>query len=106
MHGKIYNKTFVTRKDSDQPVHPPNMARVLVYPSLDSLKAVKSTVKILIRLRGQFDLSLRWSHKSYCRFCRAHISVNTFNLSVAKIIFASNFCKYCKQNMNMLYVYK
>ena len=25
----------------------------------------------LIRLRAQADLSLRWSHNSYCKFCRA-----------------------------------
>ena len=31
----------VTSKDSDQPVHPPSMARVLVHPSLDSLEAVE-----------------------------------------------------------------
>ena len=33
---KIYNKTYVTSNDSDGPVHPPSMARVLVHPSLDS----------------------------------------------------------------------
>ena len=30
-------------KTSDQPVHPPSMARILVYPSLDSPKAVEGT---------------------------------------------------------------
>ena len=69
-----YNKTRVTSKVSDQPVHPPSMARVLVYSSLDSLKAVEGTCDQR-RLRSdcanaQADLSLRWSHKSYCR---AHI---------------------------------
>ena len=29
-HDKIYNKPYVTSKDSDQHVHPPSMARVLV----------------------------------------------------------------------------
>ena len=33
---------FVTSKDSDQPVHPPSTARVLVYPSFDNPEAVKS----------------------------------------------------------------
>ena len=37
------SKTCVTRKDSAQPVHPPSMAKVLVYPSLDSLETVKDT---------------------------------------------------------------
>ena len=40
-HDKTNNKTFVTSKLSDQPVYPPYMARVLVYPSLDSLKTIK-----------------------------------------------------------------
>ena len=29
-HDKTYNKTCVTRKDSDQPAHLPSMARALV----------------------------------------------------------------------------
>ena len=67
---KTYDNTCVTGKDSDQPVHPPSMARVLVYPSLDSPGAVEGTCdqRRLIRLR---DLSLHLSHKSDCRFCRA-----------------------------------
>ena len=36
-------KPCETSKDSDQPVHPPSMARVLVHHSLDSLEAVEST---------------------------------------------------------------
>ena len=31
----------VTSKDSDQPIHSPNMTRVLVHPSQDSLEAVE-----------------------------------------------------------------
>ena len=67
--------TCMTSKDSDQPVHPPRVARFLVHPSLDSPDAVEGTCG-----RGKFwsdcvyaqaDLNLRWSHKSYCRFCRA-----------------------------------
>ena len=42
-HNKTYNKTYVTSKDSDQLVHLPSMAWVLIYPSLDSLEAVEST---------------------------------------------------------------
>ena len=40
---QTYNKTCVTSIDSDQPVHPPCIARVLVYPSLDSPEAVDGT---------------------------------------------------------------
>ena len=42
-HDKTYNKTCVTSKGSDQPVHPPSLAKTLVYPSLDSLKAHASS---------------------------------------------------------------
>ena len=43
-----------TTKDSDQPVCPSSMAKVLVYPSLDSVEAVEGTYnqRRLIRLRG------------------------------------------------------
>ena len=63
VHNKTYNKTCVTSKD--QPIHPPSMTMVLIYPSLDSLEA-----------DAKADLSLCWSHKSYCRFCcvLAHIA--------------------------------
>ena len=75
-------KTCVTSKVSDQFVHPPCIAGVFVYSSLDSLDAVDGTCDQR-RLwsdyaEAQANLSLRWSHKSYCRFSRAlahlHIS--------------------------------
>ena len=34
---RTYNKTRVTSNDSNHPVHPSSVARVPVYPSLDSL---------------------------------------------------------------------
>ena len=37
------NKKGTTLKDSNQPVHPPSMAWVLIYPSLDSPEAVEGT---------------------------------------------------------------
>ena len=68
-------KTCVISKDLDQPEHPSSMARVLVHPSVDSPEAVEGTCN---RRRhqsdcadAQADLSLRWSHKCYYRFCRA-----------------------------------
>ena len=44
----------MTSKGLDQPVQPPSMTRVLTYPSLDSLDAVKGTCsqRRLIKLRG------------------------------------------------------
>ena len=76
VHDKTYNKTCVTSsKYSDQPIYLPTMARVMVYPSLDSLEVVEGTCdqqKLWSDCAdAQADLSLRWSHKSYCRFCRA-----------------------------------
>ena len=52
-HDKTY-KTCATNKDSDQPVHLHSMARVLVYPFLDSPEAVKGICdqRRLVRLRG------------------------------------------------------
>ena len=35
-NDKTYNKTCVTSKHSDQPVHSPNMTRIIIYPSLIS----------------------------------------------------------------------
>ena len=39
-NDSTYNKTCVTSKD--QFVQPPSMARILVYPYLDSLEAIKT----------------------------------------------------------------
>ena len=95
-HHKTYSKTCVTSKDSDQPVHPSSLATVLVYFSLNSLEAVEGTCDQR-RLRSdcadaQADLSFRWSHKSYGRFCRAlaHLSVIAFVLLCFVIICASS----------------
>ena len=68
-----HNTSCVTSTDSDQPVYPLCMARVLVYLSLDSPEAVEGTCDQW-RLwsdcaDAQSDLSPRWSHGSYCRFC-------------------------------------
>ena len=52
-HDKTYNKTCVTNKGSDQPVHLHSMARALVYSSLNILEAVEGTCdqRKMIRLR-------------------------------------------------------
>ena len=42
-YDKTYNKTCGISKDSEQPVHAPSEARILVYHCLDSLEAVKGT---------------------------------------------------------------
>ena len=43
VHDKTYNKTCVTSKESDEPVHQASMTPILIYPSLDSLDAVEGT---------------------------------------------------------------
>ena len=40
---KTYSKTSVISKDPDQPLHLPSIARLLMYPSLDSPEAVEGT---------------------------------------------------------------
>ena len=82
-NDKTCNKTFVTSKDSDQPVHPPSIARVFIYPALSSSEAVEGTCNQR-RLcsecaDAQADLSLRWIDESYCRFCHAlaHLNIRT-----------------------------
>ena len=41
--NKTYNKTCVTNRHSDQPVHPPGMAWNFVNPALNSPEAIEST---------------------------------------------------------------
>ena len=66
---------FATSEDSDQPAHPRSLIRVLAdrmcllkppgYPKRDEQEPLP------YRVDEQVDLSLCWSHRSYCRFCRA-----------------------------------
>ena len=65
-HDKTYNKTCMSSKDSDHPVHQFSMVRAVVYPSLNSLEAVERTCGQRWLWSDcadvQADLSLRWSH--------------------------------------------
>ena len=69
-HDKTFITSCVTNTDSDQPVHPLGTTKALVYPSLDSLDAVEGTCDQPSLWSdcadAQADLSIRWSHKSYC----------------------------------------
>ena len=74
-HDKTYNKTCVTSEDSDQPAHPCSLIRVFadcmsLLQSPDYPKRGKSG-PLNYRVDVQADLSLCWSHRSYCRFYRA-----------------------------------
>ena len=75
-YGKYGTIRSGTSKDSDQPLHPPSMARVLLYPSLDSFEAVEGRYDKWNLwsdcTNTQADLSLRLSHESYCRsYCHS-----------------------------------
>ena len=69
-HVKTYNKTFMTSEDSDQPAHSRSLIRVFAdsmyllrppgYP-----KRVNENLWHWADVRS--DLSLCWSHRSYCR---------------------------------------
>ena len=79
-HEKTYNKTCATSEDSDQPAHPCNLIRVfadgmcLLQPPGHPMKDKQEPLPYWVDV--QPDLSLCWSHRSYCRFCRmlAHMS--------------------------------
>ena len=70
---KPYNKTCVTSKDSDQPAYLCSLIKVsadhmclsqtLGYRKRDKQKALLYWEDV------HADLSLCWSHRSYCRFC-------------------------------------
>ena len=62
----------MTSKDSDKPVHPPSMARVLIYPSLDSPE------QRLIRLHKWAGWSLLVTQVLGCRFCRVLAPIKVY----------------------------
>ena len=74
-HDNTYNKTCATSEDSDQPAHPRSLISVFAdrmyllqppgYPKRDERESLPYWVDV------QADLSICWSHRSYCSFCRA-----------------------------------
>ena len=87
-HDKTYNKTCVTSKYSDQPVHPPCLARVLIHPPVESPWALEGTwdqQRLWLNCMDvQVDISLCWSHKSYCRFCCVLALIYLFTILLLK----------------------
>ena len=79
MHDKTYNKTCATSEDSDQPAHPRSLIRVfadrmcLLQPPGYPKKYKRGPSPYWMDV--QADLSLCWSHRSYCRFCRAQAHI-------------------------------
>ena len=68
---KIYLRTFVPRKDSDQPVHPYSLTRAFAVNSLDSQESEVSSrgEQRLIRMLG----CTLWSEASQCTHVKRYI---------------------------------
>ena len=74
-HDKTYKTACAPSEDSDQPGNPPSLIRVLAVHSVGSLGPKLSSCGYR-RLwsdwaDAQADLSLRWAHIPFCRFCHA-----------------------------------
>ena len=72
-HKKTYKKTGVTSKSSDQPVHPSSIARIRVYPTVDTLVVESKYDQRRLWsdcVDAQSDPSRRRSHKYHCMFGR------------------------------------
>ena len=76
VHDKTYNKTCATSEVSDQTAHMCSLcwSYVLSTASWQSMRDKQEVLPYLVDV--QADLSICWSHRSYCRFCHglAHIS--------------------------------
>ena len=74
-HNKTYNKTCATSEESDQTAHSHSLIRVfadcmcLLLPP--GYRKGDEPKPLPYWMDGQVDLSLCWSHRSYCRFCHA-----------------------------------
>ena len=86
-HDKTYNKTCATSEDSDQPAHPRRLIWVFADPMclLQHPGYPKRDRRELLSYCVEVDLSLCWSHRSYCRFCRALAHMYLFESQHAKM---------------------
>ena len=77
---KTYNKTCSTSEDSGPPAHPCSLIRVfadrMYLLQLPGYSKRNKRVPLSYLVAVQADLSLCWSHRSYCRICRvlAHLT--------------------------------
>ena len=79
-HDKTNNMACAPREDSDQPRHPPSLTSVFAV-GLKKHWVLSYPIGAQQRLGSdladtQADLSLRWTHGSFCWFCHAaaHVS--------------------------------
>ena len=80
-HDETYNKTCATSEDSDQPAHSRSLIRVFAnrmcllqlpgYSKRNKRQPLQYCVVVMA------DLSVCWSLRSYCRFCRALVHIFT-----------------------------
>ena len=88
-HNKTNKMVCGPSEDSDQPGHLPSLIRAFAVCSMGS-KGLSASSGGQQRLwsdwaDAQADLSLRWAHMSFCRFCHeaAHLSLIMFhNLTI------------------------
>ena len=85
-HDKIYNKTCVTSKDSDQPIHPPSIVRVLVHPSLNSPEAVEGTCDQR-RLRSESSLVAQVLYIGFVVCWLSHKIIYVFPVDTVSVLF-------------------
>ena len=71
---KINKMACAPSEDSDQPGHPPSLIRVFTV-RMKKAWVLSYPLRTQGRLWAQADISLRWTHKSFCWFCHevAHI---------------------------------
>ena len=73
-HDKTYNKSYAAREGSDQPAHLRGLiclrwSHCLLQHPGDPKRDGRESLPYWVDV--QADLSLSWSHRSYCRICRA-----------------------------------
>ena len=90
VHDKTYKKTCGISKVSDQSAYLGSLIRIFHVPVgfLQPPDYPKRDKGELAMVDIQADLSLCWSHRSYCRFCRvlAHIYLKASRLIYAVCI--------------------
>ena len=74
-HDKTYKMACAPSEHSDKPGHPPSLIRVFAV-RMKKVWVPRYPLSAQRRLwsdwaEAQADLSLRWAHKPFCRFCHA-----------------------------------
>ena len=83
-HDKTKQMTCAPSEDSDQPGHPPSLIRVFIVRSMGNsgpkLSPCGQRRLWLDWADALADLSLRWVHMPFCRFCHALAHIFNFAL--------------------------